>query len=81
MPIDNATIAAALKRLLAHGDAMEDSKLMKMGAPKPAAAPDEMCPTCKKPLMEGKCPECGYEAPSAESEDGEMAALLEQSEG
>ncbi len=80
--MDDGALREALKKLLAHGEAAEDSKLMKMAAAKkapPPAAP-EMCPECQKPLVEGKCPECGYEKPVVDENEGQgdLASLLEQ---
>ncbi len=72
----------AIKALLAHGENAQDSKLKKMAAAKhapPAAAP-EACPECGKPMMDGKCAACGYEAPVADGDGDEagLASLLEQ---
>ncbi len=74
--MDDSALRQALQRLLSHGDAMEDSKLLKAHAAK-SAKPEapEMCPECKVPLEDGTCPQCGY---SAGAEDGEMASLLER---
>lgn len=78
--MDDSALKMALRKLLAHGEAAEDAKLTKMAAAKNAPAP-EMCPECKKPLVDGKCPDCGYEKPEAEGgaeDESELAGLLEQ---
>lgn len=73
--MDDSPLKAALKKLLAHGDAATDSKLTRMAAAK--KAPTEMCPDCKEaPLVDGRCGKCGYAAPQDES--GDLADLLEQ---
>ena len=86
--MNDSSLKAALRKLLAHGEVIEDKKLMGMAAKK-NAPPAEMCPKCGAPMSEGvppepdKCPKCGYV--KADAEDGgenEMAGLLEQgSEG
>jgi len=75
--MNDSALKAALQKLLAHGDAVEDTKLTRMAAAKKAPKPDA-CPECSKPLLDGKCEACGYEKPMDQdaSEDG-MADLLE----
>ena len=74
----DSVISEALKRLMAHGDAQQDSKLVRMASKKagPQQAAAE-CPDCKVPLEDGKCPKCGYSA-DEEANEGDLAALLEQ---
>jgi hypothetical protein len=77
--MSDSALRAALQKLLAQGEQASDNRMLKAHAAKnapPAAAP-EMCPECQKPLAEGKCVECGYEAPAEGAEDSELAGLLE----
>lgn len=73
--MDDSALKIALRKLLAHGEAAEDSKMMKFAASKKPGVAPEMCPECKKPMAGPKC-ECGYEKP--EEEGSELADLLEQ---
>lgn len=78
--MDETPLRAALQKLLAQGEAASDNRMLKAHAAKnapPPAAP-EMCPECKEPLIEGKCAKCGYETPSGEADESELAGLLEQ---
>ncbi len=74
--MDDTALRAALKKLLAHGEAAQDAGLMKLAASKkgpPAAAPCEECAL----LEEGeKCEKCAGVDPGAG--DDELAGLLEQ---
>ena len=75
--MNDTPLRMALKKLLAQGEMASDNRMMKAHAAKnapPAAAP-EMCPECKIPLEDGKCPKCGY---AAGEDDNELAGLLEQ---
>lgn len=74
----DSVISEALRRLMAHGGAQQDSKLMKMAqAKKGAPVAEAECPECKVPLADGKCPQCGYSA-DEEANEGDLASLLEQ---
>jgi hypothetical protein len=73
--MDDSALRMALKRLLAHGEAAEDSKMQKFAASKKPGLPSEPCPECKKPMMGDAC-ECGYEKPK--EDESELADLLEQ---
>ncbi len=80
--MDDSALKIALKRLLAHGNAAEDAKMVKLAnSKKPMAAPD-MCPKCNVAMVDGKCPKCGLEATAEDAMDGgdgeDMASLLEQ---
>ncbi len=72
--MDGDALKAALRKLLAHGEQAQDSKLMKMAAAKkapPAAAPCEECAQ----LEEGeKCEACA----GGKEDESELAGLLEQ---
>ncbi len=74
--MDDTALKAALRKLLAHGEAAQDSKLMKMAAAKkapPVAAP---CAECALLESGEKCEKCAVE-PQGEDES-ELAGLLEQ---
>ncbi len=79
--MDDTALRAALKKLLAHGEAAEDSKLMKLAASKkgpPAAAP---CPDCAL-LEDGeKCEKCAALEGEESGGEDELAGLLEQGTG
>ncbi len=78
--MDGDALKEALRRLLAQGDAASDMKLKRLAASKkaPPAAAAEPCPECQKPLVDGKCEACGYEAPAEGGDDDGLASLLEQ---
>lgn len=67
------SLKAALRNLLAKGEAAQDGKLKKYAAAK-KGPPAEMCPDCDKPLVDGKC-DCGFEK---EADDDGLAEALEQ---
>lgn len=75
--MDDSALGAAIKRLLAMGDAAEDAKMKRYAASKKPMAAPEACPECKSPMEGGKCAKCGYES-KGEEDEGELAALLEQ---
>ena len=73
--MDGDALKAAIRKLLDHGEAAEDSKLMKMAAAKkaPVVAP---CAECAA-LEEGeKCEACA--AKEGGEDESELAGLLEQ---
>jgi tRNA(Ile2) C34 agmatinyltransferase TiaS len=77
--MDDSALKAALRKLLAHGEAAKDASLTKFAASKkvvPPVAP-EKCPECGAEMVGGKCEACGYEAEAEGAEDGELASLLE----
>ncbi len=72
--MDDSALKAALRKLLAHGEAAEDNKMKKFAAAKkaPVAAP---CAECAL-LEDGEqCEKC---AGSPVEDEGELAGLLEQ---
>ena len=72
--MDDSALKVALRKLLAHGEAAEDSKLVRMAAAKksPPVAP---CAECAL-LEEGeKCEACA--AKGGGEDEGELAGLLE----
>lgn len=74
--MDDAALGMAIKKLLGVGEAAEDARMQKYAASKKPAPAAEMCPEYKKPLVDGKCPECGYEMKG--EDESELAELLEQ---
>jgi len=73
--MDDGALRAALQKLLAHGEAAQDSKMMKMAAAKKAPPPAAPCAECAL-LEEGeKCEKC---AALGGEDEGELAGLLEQ---
>ncbi len=78
--MNDSALRAALQKLLAQGEMAADGQAMKAHAAKNAPPPGapEMCPECKESLAEGKCAKCGYQAPAAGADEGELAGLLEQ---
>lgn len=73
--MDDTALKAALRKLLAHGEAAQDNKMMKMAAAKNAPPPAAPCAECAM-LEEGeKCEKCaGLEGGE---DEGELAGLLE----
>ena len=79
MATNPAVLKAALSKLLAHGEAASDAKLMRMAdAKKKVPTAEAMCPDCKVPMVDGKCPDCGKEAGAEDAGEGDLAELLEQ---
>ena len=78
MAIHPDVMKAALSKLLAHGEAASDAKLMRMADKKKAPTAEAMCPDCKVPMVDGKCPDCGKEAGAEDAGEGDLAELLEQ---
>lgn len=77
--MEDTALKAAIRKLLDHGEAAQDAKMMKMAAAKkgPVAAP-EMCDDCEVAMVDGKCPKCGKESAPAGEDESELAGLLEQ---
>mgnify|MGYP006313120361 FL=1 len=77
--MDDSALKAALRKLLAHGEAAKDASLSKFAASKKPPAPTmaEKCPECGSEMVNGKCLKCGYEAESEGADEGELASLLE----
>ncbi len=74
--MDDSALRIALKRLLAHGEAAEDQKLVKMAEAKKAPPAEMPCPECAK-LEDGqKCEAC--QAKEGGEDEGDLASLLEQ---
>ncbi len=75
--MDDGALRAALQRLLAHGEAAGDAKMMSLAKGNHPVAP-ESCPDCGTEMVDNKCPSCGYEKPldGADDEAG-LADLLE----
>ena len=74
--MEDSALKAALRKLLDHGEAAQDSKLMKMAAAKKGPPVEAPCPECAK-LEEGeKCEECAAKEGAGEDES-ELAGLLE----
>ncbi len=78
--MDDTALRAALKKLLAHGEAAQDAGLMKLAESKKPVAPVANCAKCEGvALVDGACPDCGYTAEAAgEADEDELAGLLEQ---
>ncbi len=83
--MDDGALREALQRLLAHGEAAKDSKLMSMAnAKKAPLAVADVCPKCGAPMSEAgdgpdTCTKCGYVSADAEdnADQGGLADLLD----
>lgn len=67
--MDDTALKEALKRLLAHGEAASDMKMLKYAEskkPKQPGQPLAMCAECEMEMTGGKCQKC----------DSELAELL-----
>lgn len=75
--MNHGALKHALHKFLNHGEQAKDEGLKRMAAKSGGNAPAEAaCPECGKPMVDGHCPACGYEAPANEG-DGDLASLLE----
>lgn len=73
--MDDSALKVALRKLLDHGDAAEDSKLLKMAAAKKGPPIEAPCAECAK-LEDGeKCEACASK--EGGEDESELAGLLE----
>ncbi len=73
--MEDSALKAALRRLLAHGEAAEDNKLTKLAAAKKAPPAPAPCAECALLEPGEKCEACA--AKEGGGEDAELAGLLE----
>lgn len=74
--MDDTALKAAIRKLLDHGEAAEDSKLMRMAAAKKAPLAAAPCPECAAMEDGQKCEKCA--ALEGGDDESELAGLLEQ---
>ncbi|MEY4956503.1 MAG: hypothetical protein RL409_760 [Gemmatimonadota bacterium] len=75
--MNDTPLRNALRKLLAQGEMVADRNMQRAaGAKNAPPAVAEQCPECNVPLVDGKCPKCGYEAQG--EDESELAATLEQ---
>lgn len=72
--MDDSALREALKKLLAHGEAADDQKMMAMAAAKKKPA-DADCAECAQLEPGEKCEKC---AGTPAEDDSALAGLLEQ---
>lgn len=74
--MDDSALKAAIQRLLDHGEAAQDSKMMQMAAAKKAPPPVAPCAECSAMPEGEKCEKCALEGGG--DDESELAGLLEQ---
>lgn len=79
MPNDSA-LRMALQRLLAHGDAIQDKKMMAMAAAKKGGGEMAGCPMCAEMPDGEMCEECKAKQAAEAGSESELADALEQGE-